>query len=198
MENAVTVAKPRWYALLGRFRKNKRGSVAIEFGLLFPIFIAFMGITIETGLIFFKEYAIQAGVQNVSRAIRTGVAQENGWTVATFRDEICESAAIVSDCQSKLKVFVDSNTSFSTIRSSAPNFSSVGADEDGADQNLSWDCGGAQQVVAVIATYDHRFMIPGMNLIWANTSNTRNRRLSGFTMFRNEPFPAATTCSNAS
>jgi hypothetical protein len=47
--------------------------------------------------------------------------------------------------------------------------------------------------VAVIATYDWDFVMPGMG-VFGNVDSDKKRRLAGFAMFLNEPFPTTSTC----
>ena len=72
--------------------QSESGSTAVEFGMVaFPFFMV-MGCICETGIMLFSEYAIQAGVQEASREIRTGQAQSASMTAAAFKTKICDLA----------------------------------------------------------------------------------------------------------
>jgi Flp pilus assembly protein TadG len=177
------------------FRQSDKGSVAIESAIVFPFFFGFLGIILETGLMMFQEYAIQAGVQDAGRAIRTGTAQQSGWKNADFTAQVCKTASIIgSSCTSKVTVYVNSAANFTALRAAVPVMSAIGPDAAGVAQPTVFNCGGSQAVVTVIATYDHQFIMPFMQF-FSNTNNKQMRRLTGFGMFRNEPFPTTTTCT---
>jgi Flp pilus assembly protein TadG len=177
-----------------RFRKSEDASVAIEFGFIAPVFFLLLFTFIETAAMMFQEYAIQAGVHEAARLIRTGQAQNAGMGTVAFKQKICATAKVVSNCESKLRVHVNSKTTFSQMETSVPNFNAVGTDSAGAAQNQQFTCGAPQQVVAVIATYDYEFVFPIMKF-FANTSSSSYRRLTATAMFRNEPFTATATCA---
>jgi Flp pilus assembly protein TadG len=181
-------------ARLKRFRKADDGSVLIEFGFIAPVFFLLVFVLIETALMMFQEYAMQAGIQEAARMIRTGQAQNAGWTVGSFKTKACEFAKIIPNCSSKIKVYINSNTTFVTMKAAAPDFTTVGTGADGSDQNTTFTCGEPQQVVTVIATYDHQFIMPVMQF-FKNTSSTSYRRLSAGVMFRNEPFQKTGSCA---
>jgi hypothetical protein len=136
----------------------------------------------------FLEYAIQGGVQDSARVIRTGQAQLANVSAANFKKSICDFAKLIPDCNTKLNVYVNADLSFGVLSGAAPQFTNIDA------SNTTYDCGGPQEYVAVIATYDHEFVMPWMQF-FENSPVQNARRLGGYAMFRNEPFPAASgTC----
>jgi Flp pilus assembly protein TadG len=176
-----------------KFRRADDASVIVEFAFVAPVFFLLVFTFIETAAMMFQEYAMQAGVHEASRMIRTGQAQNSGWTAGNFKAKTCEVAKIIPDCTSKIKVYVNSRATFAQMQVAAPAFNAVGASATGTDENVTFTCGTPQQVVAVIATYDHVFILPIMRF-FANTSNNAHRRLTAAAMFRNEPFSASSNC----
>ena len=68
-----------------RFRRDRRGITAVEFGLVAVPFIGLLAATFETGLVFFNTEGLEAAVQDASRNIMTGAAQTaNITTKAAF------------------------------------------------------------------------------------------------------------------
>jgi Flp pilus assembly protein TadG len=176
------------------FRTSESGVAALEAGLIFPFFFGIVGVILETGAIMYQEYAIQAGVQNAARFIRTGQAQQNGMNLASFKSQVCDFADVVPSCATRINVFVSAAANFTSITS--PGVGGVGATADGTVAGTSYSCGGAGQAVAVIVTYDHEFITPFMTAYFGNIPGVSGRRrLAGYAMFRNEPFPTTTTCA---
>ena len=180
--------------LMQRMMKSESGATAVEFSLVaFPFFMI-MGCICETGIMLFSEYAIQAGVQEAARHIRTGQAQNSNLSAADFKSKICDLAGIVIDCEGALTVYVRPASSFSVLETVLPSYLNVGAKPDGTPNPTSYDCGLASQPAAVIATYDWKFTMPFMKFL-GNINGNAARRLYGLAIFENEPFPATTACS---
>lgn len=176
-----------------RFVKSDSGATAVEFSLVaFPFFMI-MGCIMETGIMLFTEYSIQAGVQDASRQIRTGQAQTAGLSASAFKSKICDITGIVINCMTGLTVYVRPATSFSVLKTVLPSYLNVGAKPDGTPNPTSYDCGSASQAAAVIATYDWTFTMPFMQFL-GNINGGAKRRLYGIAIFQNEPFPTTTTC----
>ncbi len=180
--------------LVRRFAKSENGATAVEFSLVaFPFFML-MGCICETGIMLFSEYAIQTGVQEAAREIRTGQAQTAGLSAAAFKMKICDLAGIVIDCEANLTVYVRPANSFAALETAMPNYLNVGAKPDGTPNPISYDCGAASQAAGVVATYDWDFTMPFMKFL-GNINGGEKRRLYGLAIFQNEPFPATTSCS---
>jgi Flp pilus assembly protein TadG len=177
-----------------RMIKSESGAAAVEFSLVaFPFFMI-MGCICETGIMLFSEYAIQAGVQEAAREIRTGQAQNASLSAAGFKSKICELAGIVVDCEAGLTVYVRPANTFTALEATMPSYLNVGAKPDGTPNPTSYNCGGPSQAAAVIATYDWDFTMPFMEFL-GNINGGEMRRLYGLAIFQNEPFPATTSCS---
>ncbi len=176
------------------FVADDEAATAVEFAMVAPVFFLVLGGIIETGLMLFTEYVLQSSVQEAARQVRTGQAQSGSLNAAAFKEQVCDLASVVIDCSSDVTVYVRSETSFATLQSQVPSFLSVGASYGGSPSVTSYDCGAPSEAVAVIATYDWDFVVPGMSA-FGNIDSDNKRRLAGFAMFRNEPFPAGTNCS---
>ena len=69
---------------LRRFRRNRRGSAAVEFALVAPVFFALLFAIIETALVFFAGQVLETITQDSARQILTGQAQTAAFTQAQF------------------------------------------------------------------------------------------------------------------
>jgi Flp pilus assembly pilin Flp len=177
-----------------RFLRNERGVAAIEFAMVAPVFLLALGVIVETGLMLFSEYVLQSSVQDAARKVRTGQAQASSMSAAQFKTEICKLANVVMNCEGKVTVYVKSAPTFTALKAAIPSYLSVGASYGGSPSLKSYSCGGPSQAVAVIATYDWDFIMPGMSA-FGNIDSNSQRRMAGFAMFLNEPFPTTSTCS---
>jgi hypothetical protein len=186
-----TIRLPSWVKLT-RFRRSEDASVAIEFGFIAPAFFLLFFTFVETAVMMFTEYAMTAAVSESAREIRTGQAQSKTWSSTELIVKTCGIAKLIPNCWGNLKVFVDASATFENI--TPPPSTEVGLDDGGVVQNTRFVCGEPQQVVAVIVTYDHKFIFPVMRF-FANTGDSRIRRLRATALFRNEPYIRTSSCS---
>jgi len=102
--------------LFHRFRRHRRGSSAVEFALVAPMFFAMMFAMLETALMFFGQQMLEIGTQDTARLLFTNQAQ-GAMNAQQFHDNLCPRVAVLMSC-SGLYVDVKVFSSFSTIRDS--------------------------------------------------------------------------------
>ncbi len=61
-----------------RFRRNGRGSAAVQFALVAPVFFALSFAIIETGIMFFASQVLETITQESARQVLTGQAADRG------------------------------------------------------------------------------------------------------------------------
>ncbi len=87
---------------LCRFRRNRRGSVAIEFALIAPIFFGLLFAIFETAMVFFAGQVLEAGVQDSGRLLYTHQLQDSGLSLAQqqsqFNTDLCNRVAVLFNC----------------------------------------------------------------------------------------------------
>ena len=83
---------------LRRFRRNRRGSAAVEFALVAPVFFALLFAIIETAIIFFAGQVLETGVQDTGRLVYT--SQIATMTEADFKQDLCNRVAALFSCDS--------------------------------------------------------------------------------------------------
>ena len=179
-----------------RMRRDERGATAVEFALVIGPFMLVLGVIIETGLMLFTEYVIQSSVQEAARQIRTGQAQSAAMTQATLKTNfLCDTLNIIINCNTKVYVYVNAQASYTALQAALPSMLTVGPSYGGSTVNTSYNCGQPSQAVAIVATYDWEFTLPYFMGFFGNMGDDQMRRLVGFAMFRNEPFPAGSNCT---
>src|SRR3954447_21573898 len=83
---------------LRRFRRSRRGSAAVEFALVAPIFFALLFAIIETAIVFFAGQVLETVTQDSARMIMTGQAQSGGYSQSQFKTYVCGKVSILFDC----------------------------------------------------------------------------------------------------
>jgi Flp pilus assembly pilin Flp len=79
-----------------RFRRNRRGSVAVEFAVIAPIFFGLLFAIIESAMVFFAGQVLETGVQDSGRLIYTS----QNVTEAQFRQDFCNRVGTLFPCPS--------------------------------------------------------------------------------------------------
>ncbi|MBW7969270.1 TadE/TadG family type IV pilus assembly protein [Bradyrhizobium sp. BR 10289] len=180
-------------AAMRRFRGNRRGSAAVEFALVAPIFFALLFAIIETALMFFAGQVLETITQNSARVVLTGQAQSGSVTAcavnsvstpctqATFKAYVCSQIPALFDCNS-LVVDVASYSSFSAI--SLANFNACNFDTT----NMGYNPGTSGQVVVVRLYYKWPLFVTGLGYNLACSSSNSTRLLVATAAFQNEPY----------
>src|SRR5262245_21489208 len=135
--------------LLRRFGRNGRGSAAVEFALVAPMFFALLFAILETALMFFATQVLETITQNSARAVVPGHAQsgrlsacqvsrQNSTCIAdSFKTYVCSQLPALFNCNN-LYVDVESYHSFSSITLN----SQIDANGNFISNNMQYSPGG--------------------------------------------------------
>jgi Flp pilus assembly protein TadG len=93
---AVSMAPVR--KVLRRFRRNPRGSAAVEFALVAPLFFALLFAIIETALVFFAGQVLETGVQDAGRLLFTNQSNCDGTLAVDFKQKVCDRVSALMSC----------------------------------------------------------------------------------------------------
>src|ERR1700756_392456 len=101
-------------SMLRRFRRHRRGSAAVEFALVAPVFFALLFAIVEVALMFFASQVLETVTQASARYLLTGQAQSSSLTQAQFTTYVCSQIPALFTC-GNLKINVQSYPAFSSI-----------------------------------------------------------------------------------
>jgi Flp pilus assembly protein TadG len=85
-----------------RFRRNRRGSAAVEFALVAPLFFAMLFAILETGIMFFAGQLLEHGTAESARLMMTHQAQDSGMDVDAFKTDLCNRIKVMFSCAGSL------------------------------------------------------------------------------------------------
>ncbi len=154
------------------FARDERGVTAIEFGILAIPFFTIILATMQTAPVYFAAQALDSALEDATRLIRTGQAQ-NGSTYGSttaLRNYMCPfTFNLFGDC-SQIKLDVTVITNFNSITS--PPVETCNTDPTkgviGCTLNdpPAYDAGAKQQIIQVRAYYRYPLVIvlPYFNL----------------------------------
>lgn len=168
--------------VLRRFRRNRRGSAAVEFALVAPVFFALLFAIIETAMVFFAGQVLETITQNSARIVMTGQAQTAAYTQSDFKTKVvCPQIPALFTC-SDIYVDVQSYPAFSNV--------SINSQIDGSSKfisNMQYNPGGPGQIVVVRLFYQWPLFVTGLGYNIANLAGSM-RLLSATAAFQNEPY----------
>ena len=168
--------------ILRRFRRNKKGTAAVEFALVAPMFFAVLFAIIEMALVFFASQILETVTQDTSRLIMTGQAQNAAYTQAQFKNAVCAKLVTMFDCVNGISIDVQSYKAFSTVDISDP----IDAGKNFVPPN-NYLPGGPGDIVVVRMFYKWPLFVTGLGFNIANVG-TNQRLLTATAAFQNEPY----------
>ncbi|MGP9810092.1 TadE/TadG family type IV pilus assembly protein [Rhodopseudomonas sp. NSM] len=166
-----------------RFGRNRRGSAAIEFAMVAPVFIGLLFAIIETAFVFLAGQSLETAVQDSARLILTGQAQTASFSQGKFKTEVCTRLKALFTCDG---IYVDVQSygsDFSTVKITTPIDPKTKAFID----NMQYSPGNAGDIVVVRAFYQWPLFVTGLGWNSANLAGSK-RLLSATAAFRNEPY----------
>jgi Flp pilus assembly protein TadG len=118
VNKSANVAK---HGLFSRFRKDRRGSVAIEFSMLALPFSLLVFAILESCISFGAQQVMANAVDNVGRDIRVGNLRTVDASAAAVREKICTQMSILvtSGCPG-LVVDLNTYTTFADVPTTIP------------------------------------------------------------------------------
>jgi Flp pilus assembly protein TadG len=174
-----------------RFRRNGRGSAAVEFALVAPVFFALLFAIIETAIMFFASQALETMTQESARLVLTGQAQTASLTQAQFQNYVC-SQIPVAGLFACGNIYVDVKSYPSSTGTSCSTFSNVVINSQidsnsNFINNMQYNPGGPGDIVIVRLFYQWRLYVTGLGYNIANLSGSK-RLLAATAAFCNEPY----------
>ena len=171
--------------LLLRWHRDARGTTGVEFAMLAMPFLMLMFGIMGVALYFFTVFSMDSAVEQAARLLRTGQAQQAGYTAGQFKSKICEFVPGFVDCEGKVKVNVLSFTDTTNISAaSLPKCLSV---TNKLSDTTVFSPGTASQVVLVWVCYEWELAgkIPFLHL--GDMSNG-SALIQSTSVFRTEPY----------
>lgn len=168
--------------ILRRFRRNRRGSAAVEFALVAPLFFGLLFAIIELSMVFFASQVLETATQDSARVIMTGQAQNASFTQAQFKNLVCSKLTIMFDCVNGVSIDVQSYAAFGSVNVADP----IDASKNFVPPN-NYLPGNPGDVVVVRLFYKWPLYVTGLGFNIANISGSK-RLLTATAAFQNEPY----------
>lgn len=181
-----------------RFRKDaRRGSAAIEFAMIAPVFFLFLFGIIETGVIYFAQSTLTNSVEDAARLVRTGQLKGT-LTPDQMKTAVCNDFASSPDgskvglmswetCLNNLQVDMRVFDGFG-----GASYPSVIKSDGSLDvNNMTVQATDACKVVLFRAYYPWHILTPFLAPLMSNMPSGTDVLLGAAQAFRTEPYPDA-------
>lgn len=177
----------------------RKGSAAIEFAMVAPVFFVLLLGIFEGAILFFSQAALQNAVTDMGRLVRTGqTACYTGsgstcqaMTETQFKQQICDTAgALLPNCATKLVLDMKAYPAgFASVTLSDPLTRDPGGDPAKSTFTATdrFALGSACDVVIARAYYQWPVATPLLTWFLVNMAGGQHL-LVGATAFRNEPY----------
>jgi len=170
-----------------RLRRNRKGSAAIEFALVAPVFFAMLFAIMETAMTFLAGQVLENGLQSSARLMFTHQAADTNMTQKAFTDDLCSRVSMLFDCsQLRVNVSISNEGAPITLMSPIQNGKFV----DNFNYQNPQANTGLNQTVVVSAFYQWPLIVTQLGFNLANIDRgTANGKylLASTAAFRVEP-----------
>jgi Flp pilus assembly protein TadG len=169
---------------VGRFRRSRQGTTAVEFALIAPAFLATLIAVLQTCVFVFAQQTLQTAAVQAGRLIMTGQVQSGNVTQSQFLSTICPMITPLFNCNS-LIIDVQSYTSFSGADTSTPQSTYNGRGQ--VSNSWSYNPGTPGHVVIVRLIYQWSVVGGPLGFVISNLPNS-SAEMMGISAFRVEPY----------
>src|SRR5271156_6801816 len=103
---------------------DETGSPAVEFALVFPVFLAIVLATLQAGTIFLVKAFFESGAEQAARVVLTN--QTGTLTAAQFKTEICNQLTTLFNCRQVTVELEPLSAGVTSLSALLPTFDSHG------------------------------------------------------------------------
>lgn len=181
---AAVTANRKPLGVMRRFARERRGAVAIEFGIMALPFIGLIFAILETSLSFSTQQLIANAADRISRDVRTGRLRAANLNGSGLHDMVCAQIALMApDGCPDLEVDIQNYASFAAVPKRTPF--TAGGDID--DSGFAIAPGGPSTINQMRIYYRWPVMTDFMRSYMSNLPGGKTL-LAATTTWRNEPF----------
>jgi Flp pilus assembly protein TadG len=178
------------------FGKDQKGSTAVEFAMVAPLFLGLLFSIFEAGYFYYQQAVIEDVVARAARDIRVGNAPTASYTDTTpgncqtgkdcFYQSVCQPLSWFGNCADNLAVDVKTFTSFTALNDDLST-TSCPSDTTYDYDNLNYEPGDELAIVRIRSCYLIRTFNPALGMKLTRTEGNR-RAVVAVSIVRNEPF----------
>jgi Flp pilus assembly protein TadG len=169
----------------------EKGSAAIEFAMVAPVFFVLLMGIFEAAIMFFSQAALQNAMVDMGRYVRTGQINCHTMSGTTcvkmtkdqFRTEMCAKIAPLIACNANLQIDVQAYSSYGGTNYNSP----LNTDKTLNTSLNNYITGNACDVVLARTFYTWPVVTPVLSWFLVNMAGGKHL-MTATTAFRNEPY----------
>ena len=171
-------------AIRRRFFGDRGGATAVEFALVAAPFLAFLIATLQTGIVYVCDSALEIATEKAARLVLTGTVQGQALTQQQFLSTVCSKLPSILYCAN---VMIDAQvySSFSGANTSTPT---ITYNPNGTVSNQwNYNLGGPGDIVVLRVIYLLPVVGGPLNFTLANAAGGKHLSMAT-AVFKNEPY----------
>jgi Flp pilus assembly protein TadG len=181
-------SKGKFFAGLSRIGRkladDESGSPAVEFALVFPIFIGIVLATLQAGSIFLVKAFFETAAEEAARVVLTN--QTEALTVAQFQTEICNQLTALFNCAQVTVELEPLPAGTTNLTSMLPQFNSSGVVVSTPAIDVGASAGASGTDMLLVVMYPWPVYGGPLGLNFANLGNGK-MLMTSTQVFRIEP-----------
>jgi TadE-like protein len=177
------ILRERWPAGAKAGGRRVR-SPAVEFALVFPIFIGVVLATLQAGTIFLAKAFFESGAEQAARVVLTN--QTESLTVAQFKAEICNQLTALFNCSQLTVELQPLPTGATNLNALLPTFDSHGNIVGTPPVDVGANAGAAGTDMLLVVMYPWPVYGGPLGLNFSNLGNGK-MLMTSTQVFRVEP-----------
>ena len=171
--------------LVRKLAGDEAGSPAVEFALVFPIFIGVVLATLQAGTIFLVKAFFESGAEQAARVVLTNQATGT-MTAAQFKAEICNQLTALFNCGQVTVELEPMPTGTTNISTLLPTFDSHGNLVGTPTVDVGANAGAAGTDMLLVVMYPWPVYGGPLGLNFSNLGNGK-MLMTSTQVFRIEP-----------
>ena len=170
------------FKIAGRYLADRKGATAVEFALVATPFLGLLLASLQTGIVYLSQSALEVATEKASRLVLTGTVQGAAQTQAQFLTTVCSKLPALLKCPN---LMVDAQV-YSTFAGASTSTPTITYDANGNVTNTwSYNVGGPGDIVVMRVLY----LLPVIGGPLFKLANSNGKRLLMATaVFKNEPY----------
>jgi Flp pilus assembly protein TadG len=164
--------------------RNEGASAAVEFALIYPIFIAIVLATMQAASIFLVKAFFETAAEEAARVVLTN--QTETLTVAQFQTEVCNQLTALFTCSQVIVELVPLPAGTTNLSSLLPQFNANGTLVSTPSVDVGADAGASGTDMLLVVMYPWPVYGGPLGLNFANLGNGQ-MLLASTQVFRIEP-----------
>ena len=176
------------FRILRKLRKDKGGVAAIEFAMLFPIFLALSFFILESSWYFTRVIMFDNSVRQLTKDIYINSVGTSGLTATDLEKQICDNFFLSGpDCETNLVLELTEVVGLTTLPTDEAECISFDADNQVVRPVVGFNVGIETSTIFLRACYSTEFFFPGLGFALRVATTDNRHNIISSTAFVNEP-----------